>query len=139
MPKATTNMSEENTQNSNSEKENEHSENGRIENLFGQFGKHLDDLFDKAKNSGIREDVEERLEELKKSTGKVEDDFKDWRERNQDRWKETEDGMERASQIIRDGVKDIFEKLRADRKGEGSEKDDPQGDTTSGKEKEEDT
>ncbi|HAA16536.1 MAG TPA: hypothetical protein DCE41_34445 [Cytophagales bacterium] len=132
-------MSEENTQNSNSEKENEHSENGRIENLFGQFGKHLDDLFDKAKNSGIREDVEERLEELKKSTGKVEDDFKDWRERNQDRWKETEDGMERASQIIRDGVKDIFEKLRADRKGEGSEKDDPQGDTTSGKEKEEDT
>ncbi|MEL6536283.1 MAG: hypothetical protein AAFQ98_12780 [Bacteroidota bacterium] len=110
--------------------ENTEKENGRIENLFGQFGKHLDDLFDKAKNSGMREEVEERLEELKRSAGKVEDDFKDWRERNQDRWKETEDGMERTAQIIRDGVKDIFEKLRADRK----EDDEPKAESSEDKE-----
>ena len=89
---------------------------GRIENLFSQFGKRLDDLAERARNAQVREEVEERLEELKRTASELEDDFSKWKDKNQDRWKETEDTLERTANIVKDGVKDIVDRIRKETK-----------------------
>ena len=97
------------------------SDNGRIEGLFSKLGKRLDELMEKARNGELRSEVEGSIDELKRTGAKLEDDFKDWKDRNQDRWKETEDSMDRTAKIIRDGIKDIVDKVRQEsKKGKGS-------------------
>ena len=109
-------MSEENNQGQ--QQEDSQDTSGRIESIFSQFGKHLDDLFDKARSSEFREEVEERFDELKDSARNVESDFKDWKDRNEHKWKDEKDSLDRTAKIVKEGLKDIVDKIRQDRKGE---------------------
>lgn len=87
---------------------------GRIENLFSQFGRRLDDLADRVKSGEIQEDLEERMDELRDSAGQLEEDFRSWKDKNQDRWKEAEDTLEKTANTIKNGVMDIIDRIKKD-------------------------
>lgn len=87
---------------------------GRIENLFSQFGRRLDDLADRVKSGEIQEDLEERMDELRDSAGQLEEDFRSWKDKNQDRWKEAEDTLEKTTNTIKNGVMDIIDRIKKD-------------------------
>jgi ElaB/YqjD/DUF883 family membrane-anchored ribosome-binding protein len=85
---------------------------GRAQKLLNDLGKKIDELtrkmVEKAKESGF--DADKEIEKLKKERDKLEEEFKEFKERNNPRWQEMLDHLENAGQEIVKAAESIFKK-----------------------------
>jgi ElaB/YqjD/DUF883 family membrane-anchored ribosome-binding protein len=85
---------------------------GRAQKLLNDLGKKIDELtrkmVEKAKESGF--DADKEIEKLKKERDKLEEEFKEFKERNNPRWQEMLDHLENAGQEIVKATESIFKK-----------------------------
>ncbi len=85
---------------------------GRAQKLLNDLGKKIDELtrkmVEKAKESGF--DADKEIEKLKKERDKLEEEFKEFKERNNPRWQEMLDHLENAAQEIVKAAESIFKK-----------------------------
>lgn len=81
---------------------------GKTEKLLKDLGKKIDSMISDLDGSSgkLKEELNKRYEELKKSAHSLEDDIKDFKGKHQDKWDEMESGIEKAGQE----VKDVFNK-----------------------------
>lgn len=85
---------------------------GRAQKLLNDLGKKIDELtrkmVEKAKESGF--DADKEIEKIKNERDKLEEEFKEFKERNNPRWQEMLDHLENAGQEIVKAAESIFKK-----------------------------
>ena len=85
---------------------------GRAQRILNHFGKKIDELTrkmkEKAKEKGF--DADKEIEKLKKERDKLEEELREFKEKNNPRWQEMLDHLETAGQEIVKAAESIFKK-----------------------------
>lgn len=83
---------------------------GQVEEILAELGKKIDLLIVETKNSGgeVRDDIEERIKELKSRKSKLESDFKKYKDKNDDKWQEIKNHLVTAVQELKLAVETAF-------------------------------
>ncbi len=83
---------------------------GQVEEILAELGKKIDLLIAETKNASgeVREDIEERIKELKKRKAKLESDFKSYKDKNDDKWQEIKQHLIAAIHELRLAVETAF-------------------------------
>ncbi len=86
------------------------SNKGQIEEILAELGKKIDLLIVETKNAGddVRDDIEERIKELKKRKSKLESDYKSYKDKNDDKWQEIKQHLISAVQELKLAVETAF-------------------------------
>ncbi len=71
---------------------------GQVEGILAELGKKIDHLIVEAKGASkeVRDDVEDKIQELKKKKEKIEDDFFEYKEKNGDKWQDAKSHLTAA-------------------------------------------
>lgn len=82
-----------------------------VEDLFRDLGKKIDQLIERGKMSSedVREDLDKRMEEIRKNKEKLEEDFKNFTG-DKEKWKAVENSLENAARELRKAVETAFRK-----------------------------
>ena len=85
---------------------------GQAEQLFKKFGQKLDSFIAEMKDSSenMSEEFESRFEELKKNFAHLEDEAKDFKANNKDKWDAVQDELNQAGQSLKQAFKNAFAK-----------------------------
>jgi len=85
-----------------------------VEDLFRDLGKKIDQLIERGKMSSedVREDLDKRMEEIRKNKEKLEEDFKNFTG-DKEKWKAVENSLENAARELRKAVETAFRKKNA--------------------------
>lgn len=88
---------------------------GQVENILAELGKKIDQLIHETKDASteVRDDVEEKIKELKKKKEKLENDFHTYKDRNEDKWGETKTHLSAALREMKKAVDAIFRSKEA--------------------------
>lgn len=80
---------------------------GKAENAFKNFGKRIDEFVVELNEAGerLQKEFKDRLDELKDSASKLEDQVKD-----KERWKEVETNLKKAGEEFSNAFKAAFKK-----------------------------
>ncbi len=85
---------------------------GRAQRMLNDLGKKIDELTrkmkEKAKEKGF--DANEEIEKLKKDRDKLEDEFREFKEKNSPKWQQMLDHLENAGKEIVKAAEAIFKK-----------------------------
>ncbi|XOV93782.1 MAG: hypothetical protein ACFHWX_03530 [Bacteroidota bacterium] len=83
---------------------------GQVEEILSELGKKIDILIKETKNAGgdVRDDIEERIKELKKRKSKLEEDFKSYKDKNDDKWQEIKQHIVSAVHELKLAVETAF-------------------------------
>lgn len=91
---------------------------GKAEKTFRDFGKKLDEMI--AELQSLKTDIENRSgsrwDELNKSKEKIEEELKQFKERNKDRFEEAEERLEQAGTEIKKAFEALFSKKEGSKK-----------------------
>ncbi|MAE86814.1 MAG: hypothetical protein CMB80_29030 [Flammeovirgaceae bacterium] len=90
---------------------------GQVEGILAELGKKIDQLIVEAKGASkeVRDDVEVKIQELKKKKEKLEDDFNEYKEKNGDKWHDAKSHLMVALSELKKAVESVF---RDDKKEE---------------------
>lgn len=85
---------------------------GQVENILTELGKKIDILIEDAKGAKdtIRDDMEEKIEELKQKKAKIEEEFSTYQEKNEGKWDEVKEHLEKALTEIKMAAATAFRK-----------------------------
>ena len=85
---------------------------GSAEKMFKKFGKKVDELLDDLKSSKeqAKDELNPRLEELKRNKVKIEKEFKCFIEKHRGTWDEFEKNLQKAGTQIKDAFGSAFSK-----------------------------
>lgn len=80
---------------------------GKAENAFKNFGKRIDEFVVELNEAGerLQKEFKDRLDELKDSASKLEDQVKD-----KERWKEVQESLKKAGEEFSNAFKAAFKK-----------------------------
>ena len=83
-----------------------------LEKLFRELGEKIEEMIDKAKNSsgGIREEMSETIEQLKKQRDKVEQKMVDFRTKNEPKIEQAKHHLKTAIDEISKAFEKMFHK-----------------------------
>lgn len=83
---------------------------GKVENLLTELGRKIDHLIEEAKEASgdVREEVDQKIEELKQRKDKLEDEFQEFK--NQERWQEAKVHFASAANELKQAVEKVFKK-----------------------------
>lgn len=83
---------------------------GKAEKMFKDLGKKIDKLIEELKVAKAQagDEIDDRVEELKRNRDTLKDRFKDFRE--DDRWSEVEKNLENAGKELKKAFKTTFAK-----------------------------
>lgn len=83
---------------------------GQVEEILAELGKKIDLLIVETKNAGgdVRDDIEERIKELKSRKSKLESEFKAYKDKNDDKWQEIKNHLVTAVQELKLAVETAF-------------------------------
>lgn len=81
---------------------------GQVENILAELGKKIDHLIVEAKGASgeIRDDMEEKIEELKQKKGKIEKDFEEYK--SSEKWQEVKGHLSSALKELKLAVESVF-------------------------------
>lgn len=85
---------------------------GQVEKILKELGKKIDELIVEAKDAkdDIRDEVEEKIKELKSKKGKLEDDYADFKKKNEGKWEEIKSHLGSAADEIKKAAEAAFRK-----------------------------
>ncbi|MEO9805810.1 MAG: hypothetical protein ABJF04_21310 [Reichenbachiella sp.] len=85
---------------------------GQVEKILKELGKKIDDLILEAKDAkdDIRDEVEEKIKELKKKKGKLDDEYQSFKEKNEGKWDEIKSHLSSAAEEIKMAAEAAFRK-----------------------------
>lgn len=83
---------------------------GKVENLLSELGKKIDHLIVEAKEASgdVREDVNEKIQDLKERKEKLEEEFQEFK--NQERWQEAKTHFASAAEELKMAMGKVFKK-----------------------------
>lgn len=83
---------------------------GQIEGILTELGKKIDQLIAEAKMAGddLREDMQEKIEELKVKKQKLEQDFEEYK--SSEKWKDAKEHFSSAMGEFKKAVETVFKK-----------------------------
>ncbi|MFY0606165.1 MAG: hypothetical protein JXR10_05590 [Cyclobacteriaceae bacterium] len=83
---------------------------GQVENILAELGKKIDVLIEEAKHAGadVRDDLEEKIQKLKKKKEKIEVDFEDYKDKNEDKWQDAKSHLSQALNELVKAVEAVF-------------------------------
>lgn len=83
---------------------------GQVEKLLTELGKKIDHLIEEAKKAGteVSKDVEEKIADLKVKKEKLEADFEEFKDKNEDKWKDAVNHLDAAAGELRKAVQTVF-------------------------------
>ncbi|MDN5202997.1 hypothetical protein QQ008_16525 [Fulvivirgaceae bacterium BMA10] len=90
----------------------EETKEGTVERILKKLGQKVDDLIEKTKNSSgdLEEDLKKKVQELRKSSVKFEEDVKNFHEENKDKFKEVGEQLEKSAVELKKAVESVFSK-----------------------------
>ncbi len=85
---------------------------GQVEKILKELGKRIDDLILEAKDAKdeIRDEVEEKIQELKKKKVKLDDEFQSFKDKNEGKRDEITAHLSAAADAIRRAAEAAFKK-----------------------------
>lgn len=85
---------------------------GQVEEILQELGKKIDILIADAKTAtdDIRDDIEEKIEELKSRKQKIEDEVEEFKKENDGKWSEIKLHLHKAAEEIRKAAEAAFKK-----------------------------
>lgn len=85
-----------------------------VEDLFRDLGRKIDQLIERGKQSSedAREELEKRVDEMRKNREKLENDFKSFTG-DKEKWKAVEKSLENAAKELKKAVETAFAKKKA--------------------------
>lgn len=86
----------------------ENQQRGSAEKIFQDLGKKIDEILERAKNKGEEWQLDDRMEEVKKSWSKIEEEVNEFTEENKDKFKEVGIQIEKAAQELKKAVEVAF-------------------------------
>lgn len=92
----------------------QNTEQGKVESLLKDLGKKIDQLITEGKkaSSGLSQDVEEKIRDLKIQRDKLEAEFDEFKKKNEPRWKEAREHLEVAMMEIRKAAEAAFKNMK---------------------------
>ena len=87
---------------------------GTLEQLFKKFGHKLDQFIVELKGTkeNAGEEMDERFEELKRNFASLEDQVKDFKENNKDKWQDVQSELNQAGQSLKQAFDSAFAKKK---------------------------
>lgn len=85
---------------------------GQVEKILKELGKRIDELIFEAKNAKdeIRDDIEEKIQELKKKKSKLDDEYQSFKDKNEGKWEEIKTHLGAAAEEIKMAAEAAFRK-----------------------------
>lgn len=85
---------------------------GKVEKTLRDLGKKIDELINKSlhEKGDLKEDLNKRIEELKRNKETLETELKDFMSRNEGKWKEAEVYLKRAAEELKKAIEVVFQK-----------------------------
>ena len=85
---------------------------GEVEKILSELGKKIDQLIEDAKGAKdtIRDDLEIRIEELKEKKSKIEEEFSAYTEKQEGKWEDVKDHLEKALTELKMAATSAFKK-----------------------------
>lgn len=85
---------------------------GQVENILKELGKKIDHLIAEAKTAkdDVKEDLEVKIKDLKGRKNKLDDDFQDFKEKNEGKWDEIKTHLSGAAEEIKRAAEAAFKK-----------------------------
>jgi len=85
---------------------------GKAEKILRDLGKKIDDLIKSSfqEKGELKEDLKQRVEELKRDKEKLENELKGFVSRNEGKWKEAEVYLKRAAEELKKALDVVFQK-----------------------------
>jgi len=115
---------------------------GKAEKLLKDLGRKIDKMLGDIDGSSgtVKEELNKRYEELKKSAHSLEDDLKNFKNKHQDKWDDLEAGIEKAGKEVKDAFSSAFGKKEdktnvKEAKNEGESEDESEGEGEGGDKK----
>ena len=87
---------------------------GRLEKILGELGVKLDQLMEDAKEAtgGVREEVDDHINDLKDLGRKMENEYKEYKAGNEGKWDEVKKHISTAAMEVEQAVKTAFRKKK---------------------------
>ena len=85
---------------------------GQVEKILKELGKKIDELIVEAKGAkdDIRDEVEEKIKDLKKKKGKLDEEYQSFKEKNEGKWDEIKTHLSAAAEEIKRAAEAAFKK-----------------------------
>ena len=83
---------------------------GQVENILRELGKKIDDLIIEAKSATgeVREDLEETIKDFKEKRAKMEDEYQEFKQKNEGKWEEIKSHLSAAALEMEKAAKAAF-------------------------------
>ena len=83
---------------------------GQVEEILSELGKKIDLLIQETKSAGgeVRDDIEDRIKDLKKRKSRLESDFRAYKDKNDDKWQEIKQHLVTAVHELKLAVETAF-------------------------------
>ncbi len=85
---------------------------GKAEKVLSDLGKKIDELIKNSfqEKGELKEEINNRIEELKRDKEKLESELKGFISRNEGKWKEAEIYLKRAAEELKKALEVVFQK-----------------------------
>jgi len=85
---------------------------GQVEKILKELGKRIDDLIIEAKGAKdeIRDEVEDKIKELKNKKTKLDDEYQSFKDKNEGKWEEIKSHLGSAAEEIKMAAEAAFKK-----------------------------
>lgn len=83
---------------------------GQVEQILAELGKKMDQLITETKKAGgdVREDLEVRIAELRQKKTKIEEEFSNYKDKNEDKWTEAKQHLGSAMIELKKAIEAVF-------------------------------
>ena len=94
---------------------------GKAEKTLKDFGKRIDSFMEELNeaSSNLKDEFSGRFDELKKSKDSLSNEFRSFKEKNQDKWDEVETSLEKAGEELKNAFQAAFKKQKNETKDSG--------------------
>lgn len=88
---------------------------GQVESILAELGKKIDVLILEAKHASVevRDDVERKIQELKKNKEKIERDFYEYKDKHEGKWYEAKTHLGSALHELKKAMDAVFKTEKA--------------------------
>jgi len=85
---------------------------GQVEKILKEMGQKIDQLIAETKDASgeIRDDLEEKIKEFKSKKWKMEEEYNDFKSKNEGKWEEIKTHLSGAALELENAVKAAFKK-----------------------------
>ncbi len=85
---------------------------GQVENILKELGKKIDHLLEETKGARneVRDEVEEKIKILRGKKDKLEDEYNEFKKKNEGKWVEIKNHLSAAAEEIKQAAEAAFKK-----------------------------